>query len=90
MHSGEIEELRGLLDLVIEKAGALRAAGVLRLAVDGVFQADLTEPTPTITMATLGADEDSSPLHALDDPLTYGRSEGVPGFSRRTREEPDE
>lgn len=77
------------LALLIDRAPALREAGVLELTMDGVsvtlapHEAPPAEPDPRERV--------EEPANALDDELTYGRrpGSGVPGFPRRRHEEID-
>lgn len=77
------------LALIIDRAPALREAGVLDLTIDGVSMRFAPhEPPPAVPDAR---DRVEEPTNALDDELTYGRrpGSGVPGFPRRRREEID-
>jgi hypothetical protein len=75
------------LALIIDRAPALREAGVLELTVYGVaMHLAPHEPPPA---APSPRDRVEEPTNALDDELTYGRrpGSGVPGFPRRRHEE---
>lgn len=67
--------------LLIAQAKPLREAGVTSLTIDGVSVA----LSPWEPPAEKGGrvDEDGA-IGALDDAATYGRREGVPGFTRPT------
>ena len=76
---------RELIDLVIERADALRKAGVRRLEIGGA----VIELAPHEVELH---DEDAEPrsdryVDPLDDPATYGLRGFVPGFQRQ-KEEP--
>lgn len=77
------------LALLIERAPALREAGVLDLTIGAVsMRLAPHEAPPAVPDARERVDE---PANALDDELTYGRrpGSGVPGFPRRRPEEID-
>ena len=77
-------DLVTLLDLVVEKAKALREAGVIELEIPHVLRIELdphadAQPTaPARGVVEIDLFDNSDPLN---DPTTYGRSDGrVPGF----------
>lgn len=77
------------LTLLVERAPALREAGVLDLSLGGMsVRLAPHEPPPAVPEARERVEE---PANALDDELTYGRrpGSGVPGFPRRRHEEID-
>lgn len=71
--------------LLIAQAPALRRAGVLRVQLEG-YQADLSPVQEEVTSASTdeAALEDAmhDRLDPLDDPMTFGRGNHVPGFSK--------
>lgn len=73
-----------LLDLLVERADRLRAAGVLRLELEGL-KVELAPAAPTIDP---NKRRDAEPEPAEDDvdpfrdPATFGLRAGVPGFTR--------
>jgi hypothetical protein len=75
---------------IAEAARALRAAGVLRLEVDGLkLELAAPEATPTASESHIDAlpysplPDLSDEVDALNDPATFGRRDGkVPGFQR--------
>lgn len=78
------------LTLLVDRAPALRAAGVLDLSIGGVsVRLAPHEPPPAAPDPRERVEE---PANALDDELTYGRrpGSGVPGFPRRRHEENDQ
>ena len=78
------------LTLLIERAPALREAGVLDLTIGAVsMRLAPHEAPPAVPDARERVEE---PANALDDELTYGRrpGSGVPGFPRRRHEENDQ
>lgn len=73
-----------LLDLIIEKTPALRAAGVQGVELDGLKFAIAPDDPGWTSEQKAEPPEDLPPL---DDPETYGiRSRGAPS-ARRTRSE---
>jgi hypothetical protein len=66
------------LSLIVERAPLLRGAGVQILKIDGIelvlAPPDAPEPKP--------AEVTKEPKGDLDDPMTYGSTERVPGFER--------
>mgnify|MGYP001589655937 CR=1 FL=1 len=72
-----------ILALIIERAIALRQAGVTKLSLDNfsVSFAPFEPIAPAPTRADREA-ESVEPQNPLDDPATYGRSGSVPGFQR--------
>lgn len=86
-------EISKLIDLVIERAPALAAAGVTSLTVDGTLSITLAPPTGPTDLRGLqmpDTDEGAGPppthIDPMQDPSTYpgGR---VPGFTRPPRSE---
>ncbi|MBA2540468.1 MAG: hypothetical protein H0V17_12580 [Deltaproteobacteria bacterium] len=73
-----------LLSLLAERAPGLRAAGVTSFTVDG-FTAQLTAHDPPLEQGA-ARDDDAGPTDAFDDPITFGRSRGVPGYRREESE----
>lgn len=78
--------IAAMLDVIIAKAPELRAAGALRVEIDGVVKFELAPLVPQLE------DSDEEPddyvmdaPDALDDPHTFGGP--VPGFRRREHEE---
>jgi len=66
------------IDLIIRKASELRASGVRTLSIDGVsFTLDPAEPPPSRESRQEFDEHD-----VFNDPATYGRASGVPGFNR--------
>ena len=84
-----------LLDALLERAERLRAAGVVRVEMDGLsFQLAAT-PAPTYVLTSKDEerplDDDGSPsdLDPELDPATYGLPPGspIPGFRRPSRDD---
>lgn len=78
-----------LLELLADKASALRAAGVRRVELEGLkFEIAAPEMVPT----QVGANEEADEHDVMNDPATYGLAPGsrLPGFTRRPREEDEE
>ena len=71
-----------ILDLVLERAPKLRAAGVLSVAIDGL-SVTLAPPEPPPDMGS--PEDEPSEVDVLSDPATYGRRSGVPGRKRERR-----
>jgi hypothetical protein len=73
-----MSDLAARLALLAEHAPKLRRAGVSSLTIDditiGLLPPDPPEPQPD--------EETHEPTGELDDPMTFGRSDGVPGFER--------
>lgn len=78
------------LALIAEHAPHLRKAGVTSFtAKDCSFTlAPYLEPGPTQQTKADAVEEE--PVDPLDDPMTFGRRTGVPGFPRRKRAEDEE
>lgn len=73
---------RDAIELLLDKAGALREAGVRRLEVPGAFSADLDKPDePEMLVEEEAQQEYTDPL---DDPSTFGGF--VPGIRRHDEE----
>lgn len=70
---------KGLLDLVIAKAPALREAGVLELAVDGISVKLAPAKAPDVQPVQ----EEEPEADVWQDPSTFGRTSTVPGKSTR-------
>ena len=72
-------ELDAVLGVLTVRAGALRSAGVLELTVGDVRVALAPPDAPAEEQ-----DEKAEPVYddPLDDPMTFGRRSGVPGFPR--------
>lgn len=68
--------------LLISQGEALRKAGVTSLVL-GDVSATFAPWDPPPEKNAKATDEDGA-IGALDDPSTYGRSSGVPGFPRPT------
>jgi hypothetical protein len=66
------------VDLLIEQAGKLREAGVLTLSI-GDAHATLSKQELALPEPASGELE-PEPADPLDDPLTYGRRAGLPGY----------
>ena len=82
-------KLAKTLDIIIEKAEALRKVGVLSFDVEGCkfvlapIPEQLVEvPLPTANISA-GLEKH---MDALDDPETFGGSEGTPGYYSGTRQ----
>lgn len=76
-------ELARVLDVLARKAPSLRAAGVRQVVVDGIH----IELVPADTVAPKSDEVPPPRVKDLDDPVTYGRTDGtVPGL-RRTWED---
>lgn len=77
-----------MLDAILSRVPALRAAGVSELSVGGV-SLKLAAPVVVdpLPVASVTAQDVSAP--ALDDPESYGLPPGsqVPGFKHRRRNE---
>ncbi len=70
------------MTLIVGRAGDLRKAGVTKLTIDGVgFELSAHEPQ-LVERVQLGEVDDGAFLNPLDDPKTYGRASGTPGFER--------
>ena len=74
------------VELVIAKAGDLRAAGVMKLSVAGC-SVDLSELYAEPKQPTEITEDDfdkaqREPADPLDDPVTFGYKGFIPGFSR--------
>ncbi len=67
--------------LLIEKGEALRKAGLTSLVI-GDVSATFAPWDPPAEKAARGTADDEGAVGALDDAATYGRREGVPGFTR--------
>ena len=77
-----------LLQLLIDKARALRAAGVTHVELEGLAF-DLAPAE--LEMAEVVPEERLEELDPLNDPATYGRLDGrVPGFPRQPRDDDQE
>jgi hypothetical protein len=68
------------LDLITARAPALRTAGFLRVAIEGMGYFELAPAEPP---ADHGEQEEEEELDALHDPATFGRRRTVPGRARR-------
>lgn len=72
-----------LLDLIISRAPQLRTAGVRMVQLMGEdhvsFSMEPPEPAPPVGART-DEDEQPEPEDPLDDPATFGRKRGTPGF----------
>jgi hypothetical protein len=72
-----------VLDAVIARAEMLRTRGVRVVQVDG-FRIELDPPEPAITPAmvaeAIASQEQTDEIDPLDDPATFGRKSGTPGF----------
>lgn len=68
-----------VLDLIVERSPALRAAGVMELELAG-FKVKLT---PHVSEGPIVIQGPERELSAMDDPKTFGLAEGapVPGFA---------
>ncbi len=67
------------ISLIVARADELRAKGVTTLTIDGVsFTLAAAEPVPDKPTRS----DDDEPLDVFNDPATYGRTSGVPGFTR--------
>lgn len=84
--------ISNLLDEIIERASRMRAAGMrvidLDLGGDGLvsrLHVAIDPPEPTLTPAmvadAIAASVDTPAVDPLDDPETYGRKSGAPGFN---------
>lgn len=73
-------DLEGVLTAITDKAKGLRDAGVTSLSIDGIRIELAPSDPPPMPKSDGAPDEFPS---SLDDPMTYGRSRGVPGRSRR-------
>ena len=72
------------LDAIIEKAPALRRAGVLSVQVEGViFQ--LRPHDESGPAESKSEKDDDDPPDLLHDPALYGRTKSVPGKQRSDR-----
>lgn len=78
--------ISNLLDEIIERASKLRERGVRVVDIKGDIECrieiDPAEPTLTPAMvadALVAADREPT-TDPLDDPETYGRTRGTPGF----------
>jgi hypothetical protein len=69
-----------LIDLIIERAPKLRAAGVRYLALPDAICVRIDPPDPEVQQLPIGFDDPPpEPADPLDDPITYGLDR-VPGF----------
>lgn len=81
----EVEDLviSDVLDAVIARAEKLRTVGVRVVQLDG-FRVELDPAEPAITPAmvadAIAAQEQADESDPLDDPATFGRKSGTPGF----------
>jgi len=66
------------LTLIAAHAPKLRTAGIQSIEIDGI---SLTLAPPDAPEPAK-ADEQKDPTSDADDPVTYGRTEHVPGFER--------
>jgi hypothetical protein len=73
-----------LLDLIIDRAPKLRAAGVSHVALDGASFSLVPQETAAAPVDDDGDGESPDPLN---DPATFGRTKSVPG-QRRDLEDP--
>lgn len=69
--------LKETLETLAEHAPRLRAAGVRTLKV-GDLSVTLAPPDPPL----VDDDDDDDASSPLDDPATFGRLSGVPGYQR--------
>jgi len=75
-------EFAEVLDALRDRAAGLRAVGVREFVV-GDIRVTLAAPEPLPDVSFDDDKQETSPiLDPLDDPETYGRLSGVPGFSR--------
>jgi hypothetical protein len=72
------------LTSLLERAPAMRSAGILEFACDGFHVKLAPADEKPGEMVPLGKVVDEAPVSAADDPLTYGLPPGskVPGFER--------
>jgi len=83
---GDRNKQESWLELVLSKATELRSVGVESIAADGCAVCLLpAEPEPEPEAPT--KEEVDAYLDPLDDPSTYGRRRGVPGYGKRWKEE---
>lgn len=80
MPSKATTEAGDMLDLLISKASALRAAGYTEVSI-GDMTAKLSPPEPEPVAAEKHDQHPPSPIDPLSDPATYGGGR-VPGFPR--------
>ncbi len=78
-------DLDAVLSTVIKRAPGLRSAGVTTITIDGVSFA-LAPPEVVPTRAAIDDVPDEDYSDPLDDPKTYGRMTGTPGFQRPRNE----
>lgn len=67
------QEAAELLDLIIERASALRTSGVLNVNLGG---ASFTLAPAEVTTTSI-PDDDDGPVDTLHDPVTHGRPPGA-------------
>lgn len=70
-------DVANLLDLIIDRAPRLRAAGVSSVELAGVRFAMLPPEAPAAAEPV--DDDDLGTVDALNDPTTFGRRRNVPG-----------
>lgn len=84
--------------LLIERARDLRAAGVTSLTIgdtsitlapfeDAPAQTGTTTTQMTAMERIAAGETDGTYLDVLDDPKTYGRTNGTPGFERPAKDD---
>jgi hypothetical protein len=80
------ENVRAVLDAVAGCAQALRAAGVLRVRVEGGVELDLAPDAALPVQGSRDVDQGEY-VDPLEDPDTFAMGGRVPGFQRRMRGE---
>jgi hypothetical protein len=73
-------DIERVVSCLIRHGNDLRRAGVRDLRVGDVY-VTLAAPDPVVE-ATPQSDEQPTSMDPLDDPMTFGRTSGVPGFPR--------
>lgn len=75
---GDTDEASAWIDLVLERASELRAAGVLSIGLGGC-NATLAPAEPTIDTSKIKVDEVQAPRDPFHDPASYPGGY-VPGY----------
>ena len=79
-------EVKMLLDLVLDNAAKLRAAGVLEITIQGLgvkLAAEDPAVAPDSSPKKPDDEDDPPDTNPWNDPATFGRSKGVPGKDPR-------